>query len=180
MWTQVICLAKYYTGIGSRETPDDILHFMREVGVVMASAGWILRSGGADGADTAFEIGAWQGRDKPLAQIFLPWKGFNGNLSPLESPAPWTFPIAQKFHPAWGRLSSGGRLLMARNIHQCLGTNPYDPISTFLVCWTKGGKIAGGTGQALRIAGSYGIPVYNLGSEDGKDRLYQDWLGIPA
>jgi len=33
----------------------------------------------------------------------------------------------------------------------------------FIVCWTKSGKVTGGTGQALRIAKYYDIKVYNMG-----------------
>ena len=34
--------------------------------------------------------------------------------------------------------------------------------SDFVICWTKDGKDTGGTGQAMRIATYYWIPVYNL------------------
>ena len=34
----------------------------------------------------------------------------------------------------------------------------------FIVCWTPNGKVTGGTGQAIRMAASMGIKVYNLGN----------------
>lgn len=40
---------KYYTGVGSRNTPEHILRFMEAVGEAMASLGYIGRSGGANG-----------------------------------------------------------------------------------------------------------------------------------
>ena len=46
---------KYYTGIGSRETPKDIMQLMSKLAYKLASEGYILRSGAAQGADTAFE-----------------------------------------------------------------------------------------------------------------------------
>ena len=58
---------------------------------------------------------------------------------------------------------------MARNICQVLGEDPTDPsgYSKVVVCWTPKGGIIGGTGQALRIAKRYDIPVLNLhGIED--------------
>jgi len=39
-----------YSGIGSRETPDDILELMKAVAYKLAGRGYTLRSGGADGA----------------------------------------------------------------------------------------------------------------------------------
>ena len=50
-------VAKYYTGIGSRETPDSILSLFNDIVFQLAGLGYTLRSGGADGADTAFEEG---------------------------------------------------------------------------------------------------------------------------
>lgn len=47
----------YYAGVGSRETPQDILNTMYKIGKYLASKGYTLRSGGAIGADTAFENG---------------------------------------------------------------------------------------------------------------------------
>jgi hypothetical protein len=37
-----------------------------------------------------------------------------------------------------------------------------DPVS-FIVCYTPGGSGQGGTGQALRVARAYNIPVTDLG-----------------
>ena len=37
-----------------------------------------------------------------------------------------------------------------------------NPPSNFVVCYTPDGKASGGTGQAIRIAEYYNIPIYNL------------------
>ena len=63
---------KYYAGIGSRETPKNICLYMTAIAKRLASLGYTCNSGGADGADSAFERGAVINR-----QIFLPWDGFN-------------------------------------------------------------------------------------------------------
>ena len=68
----VINMVQYYTGIGSRETPSHILELMTKIAKYLDSLGFILRSGGAPGADTAFANGAVN------KQIFIPWKNFNG------------------------------------------------------------------------------------------------------
>ena len=48
----------YYAGVGGRETPAHVLNLMTRIAQGLAKVGGILRSGGARGADTAFEAGA--------------------------------------------------------------------------------------------------------------------------
>ena len=69
----------YYTGIGSRDTPKKYLRYMELAATYLAENGLILRSGGADGADTAFEKGCDFVNGKK--EIFLPWQNFNNNKS---------------------------------------------------------------------------------------------------
>ncbi len=142
----------YYTGIGSRKTPHDVCEGMRRIAEYLDTAGFVLRSGGADGADSAFESGAEH------AHIFLPWKGFNGNKSDLYPPTPAAFEMAAKFHPAWDKCTRGARALHARNCYQMLGQCLCEP-SKFVVCWHDG---SGGTLQAIRIANAHDIQVFNL------------------
>ena len=70
---------KYYTGIGSRTTPEHILKLMTKIGKYLALNGYVLRSGGANGADTAFEIGCDEG--KGVKEIFIPPFNFNYQFS---------------------------------------------------------------------------------------------------
>lgn len=49
-----------------------------------------------------------------------------------------------------------------RNASQILGWR-LDIPSKFVVCWTEGGQLKGGTSQALRMAKFYQIPVFNFG-----------------
>ena len=46
-------MSKIYTGIGSRETPEEVLKDMKKLGYILAENGWSLRSGHAPGADQA-------------------------------------------------------------------------------------------------------------------------------
>lgn len=61
---------RYYAGIGSRESPPGILALMVEVGKFLAQKGYVLRSGGADRADKAFEQGCDQVQGQK--EIYLP------------------------------------------------------------------------------------------------------------
>ena len=151
---------KYYAGIGSRETPSDILSLMTNISEMLEEEGYVLRSGGADGADLAFEKGV-----KKNKEIFLPWKNFNNNSSSLFEISEEAEKMAEKFHPNYSYLSQGAKRLHARNCNQVLGSNLNSPVE-FVICWTKYGTENGGTGQAMRIAKANGIKIYNLGKED--------------
>ncbi len=174
-----------YTGIGARKTPGNILHAMVQVGEFMYNAGHTLRSGGAQGADRAFEIGADRsfglkrnaGERDPstLKEIYLPSPGWNGNDSPLYNVGQDAERVASLFHPAWDRLSDFVKKLMARNAYQMLGLD-LETKSDFVICWTPKGEVVGGTGQALRMASYYGIPIINMGNltlDQVNDRLQQ-------
>ena len=150
-----------YAGIGSRETPMEYRQLMSNIAEELANAGFILRSGGASGADEAFEIGC--DRVRGNKEIYLPWKGFNGSDSILIVKDKRAFDIARKYHPNYSALKQGAQKLMARNSHQILGLNLESPVD-FVICWTKDGKGQGGTGQALRIAKDYDIPVFDCGN----------------
>lgn len=86
--------------------------------------------------------------------------------------------MAAALHPAWNRLSQGVQKLMARNGHQVLGAGLDDPVA-FVVCWTPDGAESerecgpetGGTGQAIRLASRWGVPVVNLKREDALEKI---------
>jgi predicted Rossmann fold nucleotide-binding protein DprA/Smf involved in DNA uptake len=62
---------RIYTGVGSRKTPKAITNLMTELARTLGDSGWCLRSGGADGADVAFESGA------STKEIYVPPTLFN-------------------------------------------------------------------------------------------------------
>lgn len=157
---------KIYTGIGSRETPPEILEKMTQYARELSSLGYLLRSGGAPGADSAFESGATH------KQIFLPWDGFNGKKKDDINyfVAPYRDDFVEKYHPKPSALSQAGRKLMSRNANQVLGYNFKKP-TEFILCWTKDGKASGGTGFAIRMALDLGITVYNLKTMNFQETL---------
>lgn len=152
----------YYAGIGSRNCPENIANAIEKISGILAKKGFILRSGGAGGCDAAFESGCDKSRGKK--QIFLPWKNFNDNKSPLYTQPDWARKVAFDFHPYINENSKHSLIkLMSRNSMQILGpNNKEEEHSKFVVCYTPDGEDSGGTGQALRIARSLNIPVFNL------------------
>lgn len=157
---------KAYAGIGSRETPADMLALMTRLAAYLGGLGFTLRTGGAHGADSAFEQGATE------VDLFLPWPGFNGRTRATRiRPLPHAYNLAATAHPAWARLTYAEHHLHARNAHQVLGADLRSP-AAFVLCWTPDGAVnktskkTGGTGQAIRLAVMHGVPVWNLARED--------------
>lgn len=119
-------MARFYTGIGSRKTPFVICRLMTRIAKNMNTVGYTLRSGGASGADSAFEKGAGDNKE-----IYLPWLGFNNNESTL-LPTEEAFEMAAKYHPAWNSCDERARKFHARNCHQVLGHDLKTPTTLVL------------------------------------------------
>ena len=157
-----------YAGVGSRETPPHVLDAMEYIARTLASEGWLLRSGGAHGADQAFESGCEESGLKPSpVEVWVPWSGYNSYAGHVLDGAAGreAEAIAARLHPWWHRCGRGARRLHARNAAIVLGGGVggprEDPVDA-VVCWTPTGGPDGGTGMAIRIAEARGIPVINL------------------
>lgn len=146
-----------YAGIGSRETPEDILEFMKWLAQIWGESGWVLRSGGAKGADTAFEIGCDLGLGPK--EIFRSADCTDEALK-----------HAAQYHPNWPACGKWARKLHGRNSLIILGERLNDPVD-FVVCWTPNGELTGGTAQGIRVAQANDIPVYNIGDQDTYDAI---------
>lgn len=177
-------LIRYYTGIGSRETPQDVCAIMVALAKALGLAGYTLRSGGADGADAAFETGACE-VDAPR-DIFIPWKGFNGSTSTLIGASPEALAMAKSVHPRWFLLearvkagkSKAPMIMHGRNCYQVLGLT-LDVPTSFVLCWTPDGcedestrsKATGGTATAIALASRKKIGVINLKNNASRIRF---------
>lgn len=187
---------KAYSGVGSRETPANILKLMESVGKALASQGWTLRSGGAIGADQAFEKGMFRsvGYDQPYgwvpAEIYLPWAGYedhhrdtHGGLNILPSYIKLEDEriaegMAMAAHPAWEACKQGARKMHTRNVFQVLGKTLDQP-SKMLIAWTrldKHGNPKGGTATAIKLAQENGVEVFNLNKAEDFARI-DKWIG---
>lgn len=187
---------KYYTGVGSRETPEHILELMRKTGKALASQGWTLRSGGAKGADQAFEAGWWDHRMSQDAcyraddyECYLPWDGYEDHTRVSHDgcnilPSGIHFKnweiaegMAMAMHPAWEVCKQGARKMHTRNIFQVLGRN-LDTPSKMLIAWTRfdsKGNPKGGTATAIKLAQENGIQVFNLNKPEDFARV-NTWI----
>lgn len=137
---------------------------MTKLGAMLEERGFTLRSGNAGGADQAFALGVQKNAD-----IYLPWKNFNKEFR-LTKPEHNYIELSvhdieaetsvNEYHPAGEFLGPLGRKFMARNYRQVIGNN--EPNSEFVIAWTPGGKMLGGTAQAMRIAERHKIQIVNL------------------
>lgn len=137
-------VSRVYAGIGSRETPANVLGYMRSCAAQLERLGYTLRSGGASGADTAFANGC---KSKTIYRA--------------DDATPAAIKTVARFHPAPHLLTPFVTRLHARNAMILLGHDLNDPVQ-FVLCWTPGGRVTGGTGQGLRIALHHKIPIVNM------------------
>lgn len=154
-------VVRYYAGIGSRDTPEDVLDVFEWFSKSIVGLGYVLRSGAAKGADSSFEKGC--DSVGGLKEIYLPWRGFEKSESELYGVSAAALKFAKENMDYFDKLGYGARKLIARNGYQVMGRNLRTPVD-FIVCYTKEGRDLGGTAQAIRIARKLDIPVFNAGS----------------
>lgn len=148
-------MKKYYAGIGSQKTPPDVLEMMRQIAGALEEQGYILRSGGAQGADTAFAESVHHNNKEVWTASFATQKAIN---------------VAAQHHPAWHNCKPYVRRLHGRNAQIILGYHLNEPVE-FVVCWTYKGNKQGGTALGMSIAESHGITVYNLAISEDVEKI---------
>lgn len=181
---------KFYTGIGSRETPERYLKIMTDLAVCLERKGWTLRSGGSWGADEAFQKGVTD-----YSNIFLPNENFRKGegikgvcITDIELIRTAMYTVSKyNLHENWHDLinSKGGMpalKLHTRNVFQILGSDLRNP-TKFVVCYTKDGATSlddisnntGGTRTALRLACHFNVPIFNLALVEHELRI-TNWI----
>ena len=163
-------MKKIYCGIGSRQTPIQVLSFITSLATRLNANGFHLRSGGAIGADTAFA----RGHSIENMTIYRPDHAINDRNAEA---------LFRSVHPFQHRFSKTQSILLhSRNAYQIHGFKLNDPVD-FVLCWTKLGSeseaelkshgwVEGGTSTAVALASRAGIPVFNLQKPDALNRFY--------
>lgn len=179
-------MKKYYAGVGSRETPDDVLLLMIRLGRTLADIGYTLSSGDATGADRAFWFGATLSpkHREVGCRIYLHKNGYQGRFN---DPA-LGFLLATQFTETWEKakqlaftarggfygLGEGGIGLHTRNVYQIYGHTLRSRVQA-IYYWAipkgKTEKVSGGTNTAVQISIKANLPQrINLFTEDGRTR----------
>lgn len=170
---------KYYTGIGTREEnlPKGVQSLMVAMGKGLAKRGYILRSGAASGADTAFEVGCESGGGE--AEIFLPWRGFrNRRNQSKDAKIRFYVPndgrmehagnywVESGIIPHYFKMSPSSRWFHGRNYYQVTGKDgTHSDFVLYYAPHDLNDEPMGGTRSAVMRARDLGIPTYNLGNE---------------
>lgn len=142
-----------FAGIGSKETPQDILDDMKKASGMLDFL--TLRSGGAKGADTAFASGRKENKEIFTAGDIT--QDRFGNAYQANA-------FVYTYHPNPDTLSDEAKASLARNTYQILGSDLNSP-SAFVLCYApldENNVPQDGTAQAIRIANAYDVPVINL------------------
>ena len=154
-----------YAGIGSRETPQEILDQMTAIAAELEEKeNYTLNTGVSfknkqEGADKAFYDGV-----KRMVNLFSPEKQGSRNKEQA---------IAKEIHPNPSALTEGGLKLMSRNTNQVFGDNLNTPVD-FVLFWaveTDTNRPEGGTGQAVQMARMKGIPTINMANPGWRKEL---------
>ena len=163
----------FYAGVGSEDTPQDVLDNMTALAAELEKEGYVLRSGGAPGADTAFSNGVSNAKNKKIYFKEDIEHNIYGTAEQADKILEETHPAAQKLKPG-----TWARQLLARDNYQVFG-DQLDSPAAFVICWTNDGVTSyeqttattGGTGQAIRVASRKGIPVINMKDSNWREKL---------
>ena len=153
-----------YAGIGSRETPAEVLELMTKTSSWLEDKGYTLNTGVTfrgkeEGADGAFSKGTTK------KNLFGP-EEYGTNPTSRE--------IVKEIHPAPHNLKEGGMKLMARNTNQVFGKNLDTPVDFVLFYAEETSnplRPKGGTGQAVEMARRKGIPTINMVDSNWREQL---------
>jgi hypothetical protein len=173
-----------YAGIGSRETPKEVLDLMTKAAKYLDDLGYTLQTGftfknketGLDeeGADKAFSDGS---KNKTLfgpSGIRRTVKGVTTQESYDNDVTQKSNTIVKEIHPAPDMLTSGAVKLMARNTNQIFGKNLNSSVD-FVLFYAKETdnplRPKGGTGQAVEMARRKGIPTINMADSNWREQL---------
>lgn len=184
---------KRYAGIGSRETPRDVLKTSISFANILAELGYGLSSGGCPlGMDAACLEGAYKHRtfDKSQNRIYLSWNGManwrhDPSVGLYDAQRFSNYEEAQaiglRMRGSWNGLGRGGIAHHSRNPYQVLGDDlksPVDFVFTWAIPVGKNGNVKGGTGTAVKLALENNIPVYNLYYDEMRERIEHFILNV--
>lgn len=153
---------KTYCATGNMEIGMKVKNILVEIGRVLALNGYTLRSGGAPGAESAFEEGCDSVGGKK--EIYLPFEGYNNKTTGVVTDMTneeEAIKIAQRYYLLWFKLSNKVKQMLTRYSWAVLGRNLDDPVDFVIAYIREDGKT---TEQVVRVANGSNITVYNIGS----------------
>lgn len=150
---------RYYAGTGDREVPANIREMLTGYAKKLDSLGYILRTGGGEGCDEAFEAGA---KNK---ELILPYSRYNNKRKGfIYTRTPGSYNSLKLLRCRSWRIRSYIIPLFERVYFELMGINN-EPVSEFLLCYVTNTQHGCG-GHAVRIAKFGRIPVFNIAHEE--------------
>lgn len=181
----------FYAGIGSRETPQEVLDTMTKVATYLESLGYTLNTGKTFKARPSTDPRYQKQYEERLAfskkydgKVGLDEEGADRafslgatkkNLFGVDTPiGTKEMQVMEEIHPNPNALKEGAKKLMARNTNQVFGANLDTPVD-FVLFYAKETdnplRPKGGTGQAVEMARRKGIPTINMADTNWRDQL---------
>lgn len=177
---------RFWTGVGSRSITQE----EQELAVYVAETitrhfGMVLRSGAAEGADTAFQKGVCN-VDPKYCQIWTPWNSFRPKEQHVGFPScSYITPTTEMFEksrkafidtgiiPWFDNMKQGAQKLHGRNFYQVAGKHgePLSRICIYIADEDANGEVKGGTRSAVLVSRHYDIPTYNLRIKEQRELL---------
>lgn len=174
---------RWYTGVGSRHAPAEIIRRSVALAIALQKLGLSLRTGDAIGCDTAFAVGSG-GRVIRTSAGLIERETLTGTQVQIFKPTAtigWTVPALRAcldYSEDFMRRPESHRQLLLRNMRQVLGPKGNDP-TNFLVYWSpaphcvcidRAKSDGGGTRYAVRRAHLSAVPCFHL-SEKTDDEI---------
>ena len=179
-------MSKFYTGVGSRDLPDNIKHLMVRLAIELSERGYTCTSATQGGADLAFQEGCSIAKGE--AEVYIPWSGFNkeqskpfnGEFIKFFTPNESSFIKARDYLVdkdiiTWfDKMKQGAQKLHCRNYYQVKGKGDVLSDVCFYYCnETKSGEPTGGTRTAVKICDEEGVKSFNLLHYNSWELLYK-------
>lgn len=146
--------------IGSRRLTEEELNFCESVGRRLVELGFYIGTGNAIGADQAYARGG-NSINPSRVVLYLPWETYEqdaivlGNRIRRPPHESWMEDAAKELHPAWDRVTRGGRALHTRNIAIVHG-------APLCFAWPKPGGRTQGSRMGMQYAEKQNIPLLEL------------------
>lgn len=165
---------RYYTVLPGRVIPIDMLERMREIGMLLATRGYTIRSSETDKIERAFSEGV--DSVNGYKDIWMPKSILkHGNTNTIQQRH---IDVVKSVHPSYSLLNIELKTTFSRVAGQILGTDVSSRVD-FIVCYSridlkKSIHVNYGSGVvevAAAIASTYKIPLYNLFVEKDIEKL---------
>lgn len=149
---------KAYAVSADLDAPKDVLEAFLELAEELEDNGYILRTKGDENVDCEL---IERLKDSSKVELYLPWENFNDWEEPF-IPMAGAYEMAWKYHPAWAECDEELKRLHASTSHIIMGKD-LKSLVDFLICYTPKGQGEEVTDQAVRIADTNLIPVFDFG-----------------